>query len=215
MKKVGKQSESSADKENKAQPVELFDLMFASLTLGQSVISMSKSKDHGNATFSSRRVVGGDNLSVLKSSASPVSEMDFSSIESTWGWCCPGGEVSFGSCNGEGVFSEEIFSLEPTNFYGSEWIVNLNAGRGVNNFGMHYENPEDDASSEGVYQGPNRVFGSARVVETPDGKKSHHNDYCEVSPVTSGAVNVVVRHDFQTISGKLQAIELLAIKKGI
>ena len=198
MTKGIEQERSTAQAKCDGQPVELFDQVIASSTLFDGIFTVLQSKYQSNTALGSRRVARSNNFSGFQSGTSVIRGMESSGVDSISSWGSPSGEFGFIDQNGERVLGHEVIGFQPTNFDSSKRVMNFDTGVGVDNFWMNDENPEDGYDSETVQEGDGSFFDHAGEVKRPCCQSADNNNQSKVSPVTSGAINVFVRHDGQT-----------------
>lgn len=212
----GKQQNSYAAQANRnGQPVELFDQVAASCTLSDGVFAVLVGKDKGNTRFGSRGVARGDNLSSFQTSTSVVRGMVLSGVESVSSWGSPSRESRFLNKNGERVFGYKVIGSEPTNLDGSEWVMNLDSFAGVDDLWVDNQNPEDCHGSKAVDDGDVTFGNHSGGVERYCSKTADNNNHSKVSPVTSRAINIFVRHDGQTTTSTTKVSKEAVTKEGI
>jgi len=198
-----------------AKPVK----SFSDLTAGSAVCcgfsSSLDSQDKSDTTVSSRRIAGGNDLAFAESSSSVVTIVHSSSNEPAG--CCggPRPEISLVSLNSEAILGFEFKGSLPTDYEGLEWIVQADAFVGVDNLGLHNENPEQKIESQAVSCEPNSV------IEVVGGNKAiGNNDLCcnnqtKVHPTASGSVDVFSGHVSQTTPSNSEELVALVSQEGI
>jgi hypothetical protein len=201
--------------ESQSQPVYLFDQVITGSTLFDGVFAMFVGKNQGDTAFGSRGITWSDNLSAFQSGASVVRVVQSSGVEAAGSWCSPSGVSDVSNQNGEGVLGNEVISSKPTNLDGSEWVMNFDANFGENNLWVNNQNPENRTKRETIDEGNSSFFGLSDVKESTGGQSTNKNDDCKISPVTSRAVNVFVRHDGQTTTVAGQVSKDSVTKEGI
>lgn len=215
MTKGKEQNSYAAQAHRDGQPVQLFDQVIASRTLLDGFLTVLVSKDESNAGFGFRGVAGSDYLSGFQSGTSVISVVESSGNESVSSWCCPSGVSGFLDQDGERVFGDEIISSQPTDFDGAEWIMNLNSGSGENNLWVNDENPENRNNSKAVDEGDVSFTDHACCIKGSSSKSKDGNYQSKVSPVSSRAINIFVRHDGQTTTSNTKVSKEAVTKEGI
>jgi len=212
----GKEQNSyAAQASGNGQPVQLFDQVIASRTLLNGVLTVLVGKNQGNTGFGFRGVAGSDNLSGFQTSSSVIRVVKSSGDESVSSWGSPSGELGFFDQNGERVLSYEVISSQPTDFYGSEWIMNLDSSVRENNLWVNNQNPEDNNCCKAVDDGDVAFINHACCIEGTSSKTTDNKHQSKVSPVSSRAINIFVRHDGQTTTSNTQDSKAAVTKEGI
>lgn len=215
MTKGIEQNKNAAQASENGQPVQLLDQMIASRTLLNGILTVLVGKDKSNTGFGFRRVAGSDYLSGFQSSSSVISVMESSSNESVSSWGSPSGELGFVDQNGERVFGYEVFSSQPANLYGSEWVMNFDSSVCEDNLWVDNENPENHNCRQAVDDGDVAFINHACCIERTSSKTTDKKDQSKVSPVSSRAINIFVRHDGQTTTSNTKVSKEAVTKEGI
>jgi hypothetical protein len=209
------QNSYAAQTNSDGQPVELFDQVFASRTLFDGVFPVLVGKDKSNTTFGSRGVARSNDLSRFQSGTSVIGGVVLSGVESIGSWGSPSRESGFFNQNGERVLGYEVIGSKPTNLYGSEWVMNFDSSCGEDNFWVNYKNPEDGHGSQAVDDGYVSFINHAGDVERSSSQAADKNNQSKISPVTSRAINIFVRHDGQTTTSNTKVSKEAVTKEGI
>ena len=201
--------------ESQSQTVDLFDQVIAGSTLLDGIFTMFVGKDKSNTAFGSRGITWSNDFASFQAGSSVIRVMQSSSVEAAGSWSSPSGVSGVLDQNGEGVLGYEVIGSEPTNLNGAEWVMNFDANFGENNLWVNNQNPENRTKSETIDEGNSSFFGLSDVKESTGGQSTNKNDDCKISPVTSRAVNVFVRHDGQTTTVVGQVSKDSVTKEGI
>ena len=215
MTKGKEQNSYAAQASGNGQPVQLLDQVIASRTLFDGIFTVLVSKDESYTGFGSRGVARSDYLSGFQTSASVISVVESFGDQSVSGWGSPSAEFGFANQNGERVFGDVVVSSQPTNLDGSQWVVDFDSSACVDNFWVNNENPEDSNCCEAVDDGDVAFINHARCIERTSSKTTDKNDQSKVSPVSSGTVNIFVRHDGQTTTSNTKVSKEAVTKEGI
>ena len=215
MTKGKEQNSYAAQASSNGQPVELFDQVIASRTLLDGILTVLVSKDESNTGLGFRGVARSDNLSGFQSSSSVISVVESSGDESVSSWGSPSRELGFLNQNGEGVFGYEVISSQPTDFYGSEWIMNFDSSVRENNLWVNNQNPEDNNCCKAVDDGDVAFINHACCIEGTSSKTTDNKHQSKVSPVSPRAINIFVRHDGQTTTSSTKDSKAAVSKEGI
>ncbi len=215
MNEVVKQRNQAANQQTNGKPIGLSSVVFASRSVDLGMLSVSKGQDQSDTAFGSRGIAGSDYLSGFQTGASEVELMHSSGIEAAAGWCCPSGDFAGSNDNSEGVFGDEIFGFEPTNFDGAEGIVDFDALVSVNQLGSDYKYPEQSKDSQGIGQANQAISGLTSYKESSCCAATNQSNNGKINPVTSGSENVIVRHVPKTIAVKQVNSKDLDTQKGI
>ena len=213
MNKVAKECQCASYNQSYGEPVNSGFHGLASCAICESSFFVLKSENESNTAFSSGGLTGGDNKSAFKSGSSEVRALNSSRVQSAWSGSCPSGDLSAASYDGERVFSNEVFSFEPSDDNNLERVMNLNVVLCVDDFGTNYENPEQGRGRSGVH---NADQGFQGFVYSQIGNGNNNSDYkngYEVSPVTSSSVQIVA-HDPNSTAPKNSFYSDLLVEKG-
>ena len=215
MTKGIEQNRYAAHASENGEPVQLFDQVIASGTLVDGFLTVLVGKDKSNTGFGFRGVTRSDNLSGFQSGSSVISVVKSFGDESVSSWGSPSRELGFFDQNGERVFGYEVISSQPTNLYGSEWVMNFDSSACEDNLWMDNENPEDHNCSKAVDDGDVAFMNHACCVKRTSSKTTDNKDQSKVSPVSSRAINIFVRHDGQTTTSNTKVSKEAVTKEGI
>lgn len=215
MTKGKEQNSYAAQASGNGQPVQLFDQMIASRTLLDGILTVLVSKDESNTGFGFRGVARSDNLSGFQTSSSVIGVVKSSGDESVSSWGSPSRELGFFDQNGERVLGYEIISSQPADFYGSEWIMNFDSSVRENNLWVNNQNPEDNNCCKAVDDGDVAFINHSCCIERTSSKTTDKKHQSKVSPVSSRAINIFVRHDGQTTTSNTKVSKEAVTKEGI
>lgn len=215
MTKGIEQNKYAAQASENGQPVQLLDQVIASRTLIDGFLAVLVSKNQSNTGLGFRGVARSDYLSGFQSSSSVVSVVKPSGYESVSSWGSPSGELGLVDQNGERVFGYEVIRSQPANLYGSEWVMNFDSGVCEDNLWMDNKNPEDHNCCKAVDDGDVAFVNHACCVERTSSKTTDNKDQSKISPVSSGTVNIFVRHDGQTTTSNTKVSKEAVTKEGI
>ncbi len=215
MTKGKEQNTYAAQARGNGQPVELLDQVVASRTLFDGIFTVLVSKDESNTGFGSRRVARRNNLSGFQTGASVISVVESFGNKSVRSWGSPSTELRFTNQNGERVFGDEVISSQPANLDGSQWVVDFDSSACVDNFWVNNEDPEDNNCCKAVDDGDVAFINHACCIEGTSSKTTDNKDQSKISPVSSGTVNIFVRHDGQTTTSNTKVSKEAVTKEGI
>lgn len=214
MNKVKHERKYAGSYQSQGDQIDFLGDVVAGRTLPGGIVSMFVGKNKRDSAFSSWGVIRRDDFAFFKSGASEVAAVNLSGVEPTWSWSTPSGVFTGLSNNGERVLGGEVLSSEPADLNGSEWVMNFNSFTGVDNFGTNHENPEQSSCGESVADANPAVSHKPSVEETNRNTESDENCNRQISPTTSGAINVIIGHVSNTTSTLLEKSEYLLAKKG-
>lgn len=215
MTKGIEQNRYAAQASENGQPVQLLDQMIASRTLLDGILTVLVGKDEGYTGFGSRGVARSNNLSGFQASASVVSVVESSGDKSVSSWGSPSREFGFVHQNGERVLGYEVIGTQPTNLYGSEWVMDFDSSVCEDNLWMNNQNPEDHNCCQAVDDGDVTFINHSSTVERTGSKTADKKNQSKVSPVSSRAINIFVRHDGQTTTSNTKVSKEAVTKEGI
>ena len=215
MKKIAEQNYTAANNQYQGNPVELDALVVAGFTLSNGEFFGLQSKNYSNTTLSSRGIAGGDDFAIFQTGAPEVRGANASRTEATWSWCGPSRNLFGFGLDSKSKSAGEIFSLEPTDLDGLEGIVNFNTLMGEYDLRADYENPVNSGNGQRVQCSSDGAGVIGNVYESTGSQSANQEDYREVNPVGTRAINVVFGHVFQTTPDVKSVSEDLDTKEGI
>lgn len=213
MNKVAKECQCASYNQSYGKPVRSGFHALACRSIGESSFFVLEGKNVSNTAFGFGRLTGGDNKSAFQCCSSVIGSLDSSRTDSTWGWSCPCGNLLAAGNHGERVFSDEVFSFEPTDNNDVEWVMDFNVVVGVDDLWTNYENPEDCCDSSSVHSADKSIKRSVySQVGNGNNQTDGKNSY-EVKPVASCSVEVVA-HDPNSTAPKNSFYSDLLVEKG-
>lgn len=145
---------------------------------------------------------------------SEIASADSSSLQSTGTWSSPCCVDALVGNDGERKSSCEFDSAQPSDFDGSEWVMNRNTFSGENYFWSNNEQPQDGTESSCVHGAYGSICESIGNEESVSSQASDQNQNCEVNPGSSGAINVSLGHVHHFTPDNFESLIYSLAKKG-
>jgi hypothetical protein len=210
MNKSNQEQCCSQNKTNDGLGVHLDLVEFNELVVSGRTLLESKSNLQSSATVGYFGMV----VPMLAANSVEVRVSGSSSLESSWGGCCPSDNLlGFGNdAKTESGF--EFLNASPANLDSSEWVMNFNGLNSVDNFGSDQENPDENRTSSENQSAIYGVSSSSCGCEGKGCKCSDNEHQDEVNPARSRTVDVGFEHVQNTTPLMSGLNQLLLAKKG-
>lgn len=177
-------------------------------------LTVESGQSQGSVAFTSRVPMLWSYQDSIHACTSEIVSANSSSLQAAGTWsspCCVGALVGN---DGERKSSCEFDSAQPSDFDGSEWVMNRNTFSGENYFWSNNEQPQDGTESSCVHSAYGSICESICNEESVSSQTSDQNQNCEVNPGGSGAINVSLGHVHHFTPDYFESLIYSLAKKG-